>query len=228
MSLGDIFGGGGAPQAETLEFGDLQAQGLFGQTEQQFDPFVQGGTAAFQQQAALSGAQGPEAQQQALAGVQASPGQQFLRQRGERALLRNAAATGDLGGGRTQQALQEQAIGFGAQDIDRQFSRLGQVAQPGFQAVSQLGQTRFGLGQQEQQFALGQQQVQLQNAQAQAAAQGQGLSNLLGVAGAAGGFFGGPLGAAIGSKLAGGLGGGASAPQASPSGDPFSSFNFAT
>ena len=219
-----IFGGGGAPQAETLEFGDLQAQGLFEQTQQQFDPFVQGGTQAFQQQAALSGAQGAEAQQTALAGVQASPGQQFLQDRAQRALLRGAAATGDLGGGRTQQALQEQAIGFGAQDIQNQFSRLGQVAQPGFQAVSQLGQTRFGLGQQEQQFQLGQQQVQLQNQQAQAAARAQGFSNLLGAVGTVGGFaLGGPAGAAAGSSLLG-----AGAPQASPQQQPFSGFNFAT
>jgi len=202
MSVGDIFGSGGAPQAEILNFEDLQANELFAQTEQQFDPFVQGGTAAFQQQSALSGALGSEAQQQALAGVQASPGQQFLQQRGERALLRNAAITGDLGGGRTQQALQEQAIGFAAQDIDQQFGRLGQVAQSGLQSVGALGDLRFGLGKQEQQFALTQQQVDLQNQQAAAAASGQGLSNLLTLGGAGVGFaLGGLPGAKVGSQL---------------------------
>ena len=82
-----------------------------------------------------------------MAGVQASPGQQFLQDRAQRALLRNAAATGNLGGGRTQLALQEQAIGFGAQDIDRQFQRLGQVSQQGLGATAQLGGLRQGFGQ---------------------------------------------------------------------------------
>ena len=188
--LSDIFGGGGAPQTELLEFGEQiapteipttfggqalgeaftqggelisqslqqgiaqQQQGLgragelFGQTQAQFDPFIQGGAAAFQQQAALAGASGAQAQQQALSGVQAGPGQQFLQQRAQRALLRNAAATGDLGGGRTQLALQEQAIGFGAQDIENQFNRLGIISEQGLGAVRDLGVLGQGFGQQ--------------------------------------------------------------------------------
>jgi len=154
QALGQAIGQGAGIQGQSIQdaiasqqAGLGQAGQLFGQTEQQFDPFIQGGGQAFQQQAALSGAQGAQAQQQALAGVQASPGQQFLQDRAQRALLRNAAATGDLGGGRTQQALQEQAIGFGAQDIDRQFQRLGQVSQQGLGAAGQLGGFRQGLGQ---------------------------------------------------------------------------------
>lgn len=155
QALGQAIGQGAGIQGQSVrdaiasqQSGLGQAGQLFGQTEQQFDPFIQGGGQAFQQQSALSGAQGAQAQQQALAGVQASPGQQFLQDRAQRALLRNAAVTGDLGGGRTQQALQEQAIGFGAQDIDRQFNRLGQVSQQGLGAASQLGGFRQNLGQQ--------------------------------------------------------------------------------
>jgi len=155
QALGQAIGTGADIQGQAIQdaiasqqAGLGQAGQLFGQTSQQFDPFVSGGGGqAFQQQTALSGAQGAQAQQQALAGVQASPGQQFLQDRAQRALLRNAAATGDLGGGRTQQALQEQAIGFGAQDIDRQFQRLGQVSQQGLSATGQLGGFRQGLGQ---------------------------------------------------------------------------------
>ena len=297
-AIGDIFGGGGAPQTELLEFGEQiapteipttfggqalgeaitaggatqaqslqqaiaqqqtglgQAGQLFGQTAAQFDPFVTGGGQAFQQQAALSGALGSEVQQQALSGVQAGPGQQFLQQRAQRALLRNAAATGDLGGGRTQLALQEQAIGFGAQDIQNQFARLGQVSQQGLGAIGQLGGFRQQLGQQglgvssnisnllaqqgvvgaqagvgaaealrqeqvqqfgagqvqfgqqaqqqgaQQAFQLTQQQVAAANAQAQADAKAAGLGNILGAAGAVGGFFlGGPAGAVTGAQL---------------------------
>ena len=125
-----------------------QAGELFGQTAGQFDPFIQGGGAASQQQAALSGALGPQAQQQAFSQFQASPGQQFLQQQGEKALLRNAAVTGQLGGGRAQQALQQQGIGFAQQDFANQFGRLGQVAQQGLGATQALGGLRQGFAQQ--------------------------------------------------------------------------------
>lgn len=54
------------------------------------------------------------------ADFQETAGQTFLRERAERSLLRNAAATGQLGGGATRQALQEQAIGLGQQFLGEQ------------------------------------------------------------------------------------------------------------
>jgi len=119
----------------------------FRQTESQFRPFVQGGGQAFQQQLGLSGAAGPEAQAAAFQTFQVSPGQQFLRDRAQKSLLRTQAATGQLGGGRTQQALQEQAIGLAQQDFGNQFSRLGQISQQGGAFTSQLGGLRSGLSQ---------------------------------------------------------------------------------
>lgn len=83
-------------------------------------------------------------QEEAFSRLAESPGQQFLRQRQEKALLRNAAATGGLGGGNVLTALQQQAAGFAQQDIQNQFSRLGQLAGQGQQAttnVAQLGGT---------------------------------------------------------------------------------------
>lgn len=85
-------------------------------------------------QAALSGAMGPQAQQQAFQQFTESPGQAYLRERGEQAVLRNAAATGGLGGGRVLQELQRQGMGMAAQDLDAQFGRLSQVAGQGLQA----------------------------------------------------------------------------------------------
>ena len=58
-------------------------------------PFAGGGAQAFQQQAALSGAAGPQAQQEAFASFQASPGQAFLREQGEQ---RGKQAAGGGGG----------------------------------------------------------------------------------------------------------------------------------
>ena len=289
QELAQAFQEGGAIEGEFLgqaigeQRAGLQgARDLFGQTEAQFDPFIQGGQGAFSQQAALSGAQGPEAQARAIQGIQVSPGQQFLRDRAEKALLRNAAATGDLGGGRTRLGLQEQAIGFGAQDIENQFNRLGQVSQQGLGALGSLASQRQNLGQQglgvssnisnilgqqgavggqalrgaagalsdeqirqlqasqnqftqlaqqqgvENQFNLGQQQVEFQNianqlgvdqanieiARQNAANEAAGINNLLGAAGAIGGFaLGGPAGAALGSQVGGGGGGPAIRPS---------------
>jgi len=107
----------------------------FGRAVGAIDPFIQGGADASQLQAAQSGALGAEAQQQAFQDFQASPGQQFLQQEAERALLRNAGATGGLGGGNVLRELQQQAIGLAQQDFQNQFGRLGQVAGTGQQAA---------------------------------------------------------------------------------------------
>lgn len=100
-------------------------------------PFAGGGAQAFQQQTALSGAAGPQAQRQAFASFQASPGQDFLRQQGEQALLRNQGAIGGIGGGNVRRELVRQGIGFAAQDFGNQFNRLGSLSQIGAGAAGQ-------------------------------------------------------------------------------------------
>lgn len=100
-------------------------------------PFAGGGGAAFGQQVALSGAGGPEAQRQAFAGFTESPGQAFLREQGEQALLRNQAAIGGLGGGNVRRELMRQGIGFAQQDFGNQFNRLGALSQIGAGAAGQ-------------------------------------------------------------------------------------------
>ena len=101
-------------------------------------PFIAPGQQSAQLQAALSGALGFEAQQQAIANFQSSPGQQFLQEQAELALLRNAAATGGLGGGQVLSELQRQAIGLAQQDFQNQFARLGDVTGTGLSAAGQL------------------------------------------------------------------------------------------
>lgn len=109
-------------------------------------PWQTSGLKAFDMQAALSGALGADAQRAAYNNFESSPGQQFLRDRAEQALLRNAAALGGLGGGRVRQELQRQAIGEAAQDFNNTFNRIGTVAQGGLQAAGQeaglIGQLR--------------------------------------------------------------------------------------
>lgn len=111
------------------------------QIQQGLGGFINQGQGAGGRQAALSGAMGQQAQQQAYSQFQDSPGQQFLRERGERALLRNSAALGGLGGGNVRKGLVEFGQGMAAQDFQNQFDRLGQVANRG----SQAAQTASGL-----------------------------------------------------------------------------------
>lgn len=101
---------------------------------------------AHQLQMALSGALGAGAQAQAYQDFQNSPGQAYLVEEGEKALLRNASATGGLGGGRVKKELLRHAIGMAAQDIDRSFARLGTVADRGFGAAGETANLLVGQG----------------------------------------------------------------------------------
>lgn len=81
-----------------------------------------------------------EQQAQAFAAIAESPGQQFLRERGQRNLVRNAAAVGGLGGGNVREALVQQGVGFAQQDLQNRFGRLGQLAGQGQAATTSVGQ----------------------------------------------------------------------------------------
>ena len=116
---------------DALQQGNAQANQVLQQGISALDPFVNSGNAAIGQQAALSGALGNDVQRGAFANFNASPGQEFLQQRGEQAVLRNASATGGLGGSRVLQELQRQGIGFAQQDFQNHFDRLGQVSSMG-------------------------------------------------------------------------------------------------
>jgi len=145
----DVTGVEGAQKA-ARKAGDLQAQAAFAGideqrrqfdvTQQNLQPFQEAGVSALAQQQALLGLSGAEAQQQAFNQFTESPGQRFLRERQEKALLRNASAIGGLGGGNVRTALQEQAAGIAQQDFQNQFGRLGQLAGQGQSAVTNIGQ----------------------------------------------------------------------------------------
>lgn len=127
-------------QADASLAGIDEQRRQFDATQANLQPFQDAGVGALTQQQALLGLSGQEAQQAAYTGLEESAGQRFLRDRQERALLRNASATGGLGGGNVQTALQQQAMGFAQQDIQNQFGRLGQLAGQGQQAVTTGGQ----------------------------------------------------------------------------------------
>lgn len=116
-------------QAERLSLQDIamgKAESLAG-----YQPYAEAGTGAVEREAALSGALGPEAQQQAIDAYIESPGQQYLREQQEQALLRNQAAIGGLGGGRVRTALQEQAFGIAATQQQQHLENLRSLATRG-------------------------------------------------------------------------------------------------
>jgi len=156
--VGGLFGGASAARRA----GQVQAE-AFEAGQERFAPFEQAGLSALEQQQALLGLGGQEAQQAAFAAFGESPGQQFLRERQQKALLRSQAAIGGLGGGNVRTALQQQATGFAQQDIQNQLTRLAQLSGRGQEAVGgiagllgQAGQARAGgiLGAQQAQAGL--------------------------------------------------------------------------
>ena len=105
-----------------------------------FNNYTGQGNAALNLMGAQSGAQGQAAQQAAFNNYNMSPEQQYLREQGERSVLRNAAATGGLGGGNVQQELQRQAMGLAQQDFANQYNRLGGLSDLGMQgSAAQAG-----------------------------------------------------------------------------------------
>ena len=114
--------------------------------QQQLNPFAQAGTSALQQQQALLGLGGQQQQQEAFNSFADSPGQRFIRERAQKALLRNAAAIGGLGGGNVRSALVEQGAGFAAQDFNNQFNRLSDLRASGQNAATNIGQGLLSTG----------------------------------------------------------------------------------
>ena len=171
----------------TTEAAEIERQQLE-ISRQQAEPFRQAGLGALEQQQALLGLSGADVQQQALQQFQESPGQAFLRERGQQALLRSSAAIGGLGGGQVRSALQQQGIGFAQQDLQNQLARLGSiagqgqaitgnVAQLGATAAGQIGQFGIQGAQAQASGILGARQIQ---AQQEARTQGMITSGLAG------------------------------------------------
>ena len=103
-------------------------------------PWVAAGETALQQQQALAGLLGPEAQQAAIAQLEASPQFQAMAAQGERAILQNAAATGGLRGGNVQAMLAQYRPQLLGQIIDQQYARLAGMAGTGLGAAGgQMG-----------------------------------------------------------------------------------------
>lgn len=160
----------------------------FDVTQESLDPFQEAGVSAVEQQQALLGLTGQEEQTAAFASLEQSPGQQFLRDRAQKNLLRNASSIGGLGGGNVRSALVQQGVGFAQQDLQNQFGRLGQLAGQGQAAATNIGQFGQQTAGNISNLALQSGQARATSIQNQSAIQQQAIGQ---IAGAAGQFFGG-------------------------------------
>jgi len=174
-------------------------------TQKNLQPFISAGTSALDEQQALLGLNGVSAQKQAFSQFTDSPGQAFLRERGERALLQNAAAIGGLGGGNVRSALQEQGIGFAQQQLNNQMAQLAGISGTGNNTANQLGvigaNTANAIGQNLQAGGAARSSGILAAQQANAGLGGQVFSAGLGAAAGSMGLLGSKVTAAGGALL---------------------------
>lgn len=92
-------------QSRSAEQGIQEQRRQFDAATQLFQPYVQAGAGSLEQQQALLGLGGPEAQAAAISAIETGPTFQALAEQGEQGILQNAAATGGLRGGNVQAAL---------------------------------------------------------------------------------------------------------------------------
>lgn len=111
----------------------------FNKVQSLLKPFVNQGTDAFRQAAALAGARGPEAEQRQINRVVESPTFQAALEQGQESILSQASATGGLRGGNTQAALAQFAPQLLSQEIQNRFSRLGGLGQVGQASAAGVG-----------------------------------------------------------------------------------------
>jgi hypothetical protein len=133
-------------------------------------PFAAAGAPALEEQQALLGLRGPEAERAAIERIRGGETFKALAGQGEEALLQRASATGGLRGGNIQGALAQFRPALLSSLIDQQYGRLG--------GMTALGQTTTqnlaGLG-----------QASAAGTGAAAQSTGANVANLLGQQGAA-------------------------------------------
>ena len=170
-------------QSRSAEQGIQEQRRQFDAATQLFQPYVQAGAGSLEQQQALLGLGGPEAQAAAISAIETGPTFQALAEQGEQGILQNAAATGGLRGGNVQAALGQFRPQMLQSMIQQQYQNLSGITDIGQSSAAkqagagQLAATNIGnlYGQQ------GQAQAGSQLAQGRAYGNALGsISNLFG------------------------------------------------
>ena len=106
-------------------------------------PYAAAGAPALEQQQALLGLRGPQAEREAISRISGGETFQALARQGEEALLQRASATGGLRGGNVQAALAQFRPQLLNSLIEQQYGRLGGLSATGQTTLAGLA----GLGQ---------------------------------------------------------------------------------
>lgn len=134
QALGAILGGaGGGGYSNNISYSDptINRTGEYQDIQDSLGNYVSAGEGALGLQGALSGAQGQEAFDAAYLD---SPVQAFLREQGDRALTRNAAATGGTQGGNVQRELVRYGQGMAGSQLQQQIDNLAGMSGQGLSA----------------------------------------------------------------------------------------------
>lgn len=185
-------------QSDAYQSGIDESRRQFGVTQENMAPWLQAGTGALGLQQDFLGLSGQDAQSQAYANYQESPGQKFLRERGMKATMQGAAASGGLGGGRVRAELNKQGIGFAAQDFGNYYNRLSGMSNTGQQTGAQLGQLGSQASQQVQTGLANQGAARASGILGGQQAMAQSNQNLWGLGSTAIGAY---MGAPVGGKV---------------------------
>jgi hypothetical protein len=135
----DAAGEAAGIQAGAAEAGIAEQRRQFDALRALLQPYTEAGLPALQQQQALLGLQGPEAEQAAIERIRGGETFQALAQQGEEALLQRASATGGLRGGNIQGALAQFRPALLNQAIEQQYGRLGGMTSLGQQSAAGVG-----------------------------------------------------------------------------------------
>lgn len=134
-------------QAQAADRGVEEQRRQFDVARELLSPYVEAGDVALEQQMALGGLSGAEAQREAISGIEQGAEFQALTQQGEEAILQSAAATGGLRGGNTQAALAQFRPQVLSSLINQQYSRLGGFTSLGQQSAAGVGTAGMQTGQ---------------------------------------------------------------------------------
>jgi hypothetical protein len=111
----------------------------FQETKKALQPYSDVGLPAFQEQSALLGLEGADAQQAATDRYTESPRLAFARQRGMQAVDQSYASRGALVSGARDKALAEYVTGTQMQDFNNYFNKLGSIGNVGLSATQAIG-----------------------------------------------------------------------------------------
>lgn len=126
-------------QSEAAERGIEEQRRQFDAVRELLKPYVDVGGPALEQQQALIGLGGPEAQRAAIAALESGESFQAKVRQGEEALLQGASATGGVRGGNIQGALAQFRPAMLQSEIDRQYGRLAGLTTLGQQSAAGVG-----------------------------------------------------------------------------------------